>query len=159
MWPYVAGAIVALGGLWKLVAILRCRQEDVPKVAGALSSMITLRLPRCKRTSEPSEDSALDPSQPRSQQLRPQGHSEMAKNLDPSISIAARVDGFVVIAVIPHATMPLTWAVVGRRDATIHATWTATAAAPGDVPRILDRTDGFCRVEDALAEMLRRARS
>lgn len=132
MWPYVAGAIVALGGLWKLVAILRCRQEDVPKVASALTSMVTLRLPR---------------------------RSSTANRLDLGMSVGATVGEFVIIAVVPHATLPLTWAVAARRGDSVHASWTAAAAGPGEMPVILDRTDGFCRVEDALAEMLRRARS
>jgi hypothetical protein len=50
MWPYLAAAVVALGGLWKLVAILRCNREDIPDVASAITSIfITLQLPWIRR--------------------------------------------------------------------------------------------------------------
>lgn len=63
MWPYVAGAIVAFGGLWKLVAILRCRREDIPTVVSAITSLFTLQLPRTKQDlkSPGNDTSALSP--------------------------------------------------------------------------------------------------
>ena len=57
MWPYVAATILASGGLWKLVAVLRCKREDIPNVASAITSVFTLHLPWMKRHSEaPGQD-------------------------------------------------------------------------------------------------------
>jgi hypothetical protein len=67
-------------------------------------------------------------------------------------------DGFEVAAAVPHATRDRTWIVVGRRDGT-YATWTASREASGILPIPMEDYIGFTGVVDALADMLRRARS
>ena len=78
----------------------------------------------------------------------------MADHLDPRLSIGTRFGDLEIVAVVPHATRPATWAVAARHNDGTYSTWTAEAEASKSVP-----THGFGTIEEALADMLRRARS
>lgn len=64
MWPYVAGAVVALGGLWKVIAVLRCDKKDIPDVVSAMTSMFTLNLPWTKKSAAPPDQGSAAPPLP-----------------------------------------------------------------------------------------------
>jgi hypothetical protein len=49
------------------------------------------------------------------------------------------------IAVIPHATRPGIWAVVGQR-AGFYSTWTASRMSLGVLPNPMDDCNGFANV-------------
>jgi len=48
----------------------------------------------------------------------------MKSHLDPRLSFGAWVGDLIVVSAIPHATLPQTWAVTGRRDDGTFSTWT-----------------------------------
>jgi hypothetical protein len=76
------------------------------------------------------------------------------------LSIGDRVgDDFEIIAAIPHATRDRTWIAAGRRGDGTYATWTASRSALDALPVLSDGTCNFTEVVDALADMVRRARS
>ena len=68
-------------------------------------------------------------------------------------------DDLEIIAVIPHATRDRTWIVVGRSPDNTYATWTASRRALDALPVLSNGTSDFSSLAEALADMLRRARS
>lgn len=76
-----------------------------------------------------------------------------AVRLDPRLTVGSRVGEYQIIAVVPHAFRPETWVVVGQDDDG-YAVWTTSES--GQIAEIYFY---FNDVTDALADMLRRARS
>jgi hypothetical protein len=83
----------------------------------------------------------------------------MVRNLDPRLSVGARVGEFVVIAAIPHATLSRTWAMTGLRDDGTYAAWAVHLVGLETGPRVFEFLAGLPSAVDAITEMLRRARA
>ena len=74
------------------------------------------------------------------------------------LGIGDRLDGYEVVAAVPHTTRDRTWIVVGRRHG-VYASFAAGRPALDALPVKVEVPTHFTDVADALADMLHRART